>query len=154
MTMCCCTVSPKSWSFTVHCVHFELILYEMCLPWYELHSDCSVLRIAVDGPFGSPSSDVFCYGVSVCIAAGIGVTPFASVLKSIWYQFNDDRLQTKLQKVRIQTASYLTPVCPLIPVWCAVIPLWEPVIWNTLKIPVYSEFVSQVVWWFSNTVVV
>ncbi|XP_058880726.1 NADPH oxidase 3-like [Acipenser ruthenus] len=56
-------------------------------------------RIAVDGPFGSPSSDVFRYGVSVCIAAGIGVTPFASVLKSIWYQFNDDRLQTKLQKV-------------------------------------------------------
>lgn len=28
--------------------------------------------------------DVFNYSVCVCVGAGIGVTPFASILKSIW----------------------------------------------------------------------
>uniref|UniRef100_A0A8C4Q1U1 Cytochrome b-245 beta chain n=1 Tax=Eptatretus burgeri TaxID=7764 RepID=A0A8C4Q1U1_EPTBU len=40
--------------------------------------------VAVDGPFGSPADAVFEYNTSVCIAGGIGVTPFASVLKSTW----------------------------------------------------------------------
>uniref|UniRef100_A0A8C6ZYE2 NADPH oxidase 3 n=1 Tax=Nothoprocta perdicaria TaxID=30464 RepID=A0A8C6ZYE2_NOTPE len=43
-------------------------------------------RLAVDGPYGAATTDVFHYPVSVCIAAGIGVTPFASILKSIWYK--------------------------------------------------------------------
>ena len=38
----------------------------------------------IDGPFGSASEDVFQYEVSVLVGAGIGVTPFASILKSIW----------------------------------------------------------------------
>jgi NAD(P)H-flavin reductase len=41
-------------------------------------------RVMVDGPFGSASEDVFKFEVSVLVGAGIGVTPFASVLKSIW----------------------------------------------------------------------
>ncbi|KAJ9083939.1 hypothetical protein DSO57_1029348 [Entomophthora muscae] len=41
-------------------------------------------RVMVDGPFGSASEDVFLYEVAVLVGAGIGVTPFASVLKSIW----------------------------------------------------------------------
>ncbi|GAA5961016.1 hypothetical protein JCM21900_002275 [Sporobolomyces salmonicolor] len=45
-------------------------------------------RIMIDGPFGSASEDVFKYEVSVLVAAGIGVTPFASVLKHIWYRLN------------------------------------------------------------------
>ncbi|XP_064422719.1 NADPH oxidase 1 [Latimeria chalumnae] len=54
-------------------------------------------RIAVDGPFGTASEDVFDYEVSVLIGAGIGVTPFASILKSVWYKFShsDSNLQTK-----------------------------------------------------------
>lgn len=43
-------------------------------------------RVAVDGPFGTPTEDVFKYEHVVCVGAGIGVTPFASVLKSIWYK--------------------------------------------------------------------
>ncbi|XP_077200222.1 NADPH oxidase 3 [Paroedura picta] len=43
-------------------------------------------RLAVDGPFGAAATDVFQYQISICIAAGIGVTPFASILKSIWYK--------------------------------------------------------------------
>ena len=41
----------------------------------------------VDGPFGSASEDVFKFEVSVLVGAGIGVTPFASILKSIWFVF-------------------------------------------------------------------
>lgn len=42
-------------------------------------------RIVIDGPYGSASEDVFNYEVSLLVGAGIGVTPFASVLKSIWF---------------------------------------------------------------------
>ena len=41
--------------------------------------------IAVDGPFGTASEDVFDYDVAICVGSGIGVTPFASLLKSVWY---------------------------------------------------------------------
>lgn len=54
-------------------------------------------RIKVDGPFGTASEDVFQYEVAMLVGAGIGVTPFASVLKSIWYKFQhaDQNLKTK-----------------------------------------------------------
>ena len=35
----------------------------------------------VDGPYGAPSQDWFLYDAAVLIGAGIGITPFASVLK-------------------------------------------------------------------------
>ena len=43
-----------------------------------------LVRVAVDGPFGTASLDVFKYQAAVCVGAGIGVTPFASILRSIW----------------------------------------------------------------------
>lgn len=42
-----------------------------------------VFRLYVDGPFGSPSEEVFNYDVSLCVAGGIGVTPFACVLHAL-----------------------------------------------------------------------
>jgi NADPH oxidase len=39
--------------------------------------------LRVDGPFGAASEDAFSYPVSILVGAGIGVTPFASILKSI-----------------------------------------------------------------------
>ncbi|NXE88338.1 NOX3 oxidase, partial [Menura novaehollandiae] len=56
-------------------------------------------RLAVDGPYGSATTDIFHYRVSVCIAAGIGVTPFASILKSIWYKCCNPNTVLELQKV-------------------------------------------------------
>ncbi|XP_016008375.2 NADPH oxidase 3 [Rousettus aegyptiacus] len=56
-------------------------------------------RLAVDGPFGAALTDVFHYPVSVCIAAGIGVTPFAALLKSLWYKCREPQTQPKLNKV-------------------------------------------------------
>ncbi|KAI1122341.1 ferric reductase NAD binding domain-containing protein [Nemania abortiva] len=56
-------------------------------------------RVYVDGPFGSASEDVFKYEVSILCGAGIGVTPFASILKSIWYRMNYPQKKTRLAKV-------------------------------------------------------
>ncbi|TYJ54144.1 hypothetical protein B9479_005242 [Cryptococcus floricola] len=42
-------------------------------------------KLRIDGPFGAPAEDVFGSEVAVLIGAGIGVTPFASILKHIWY---------------------------------------------------------------------
>ncbi|KAL2107740.1 hypothetical protein VUR80DRAFT_4815 [Thermomyces stellatus] len=56
-------------------------------------------RVYIDGPFGSASEDVFKYEVSVLVGAGIGVTPFASILKSIWYRMNYPKKRTRLSKV-------------------------------------------------------
>jgi NADPH oxidase len=56
-------------------------------------------RVYVDGPFGSASEDVFKFEVAVLVGAGIGVTPFASILKSIWYRMNYPQGQSRLRKV-------------------------------------------------------
>jgi len=39
--------------------------------------------IMIDGPFGAASEDVFKFETVMLWAAGIGVTPFASILKAI-----------------------------------------------------------------------
>jgi NADPH oxidase len=42
--------------------------------------------VRIDGPYGAPSEDVFKADVAVLVGGGIGVTPFASILKHIWYR--------------------------------------------------------------------
>ncbi|XP_061537503.1 NADPH oxidase 4 isoform X2 [Phycodurus eques] len=52
-------------------------------------------KLYVDGPFGSPSEEVFNYDVSLCVAGGIGVTPFACILHALldgWKGFRLKRL--------------------------------------------------------------
>ncbi|KAJ1970051.1 hypothetical protein IWQ62_000211 [Dispira parvispora] len=56
-------------------------------------------QIRVDGPFGAPTEHVFDYEVSVLVGAGIGVTPFASVLKSLWHRVTQPGKLSKLRKV-------------------------------------------------------
>ncbi len=56
-------------------------------------------RVYVDGPFGSATEDVFKFEVAILVGAGIGVTPFASILKSIWYRMNYPQGKTRLRKV-------------------------------------------------------
>ncbi|XP_071112838.1 NADPH oxidase 2-like isoform X1 [Haliotis cracherodii] len=56
-------------------------------------------RLAVDGPFGTATEDFFRYEVAVLIGAGIGVTPFAAVLKNIWYKYCDVNTEMSLKKV-------------------------------------------------------
>jgi NADPH oxidase len=42
------------------------------------------VRVFVDGPYGCASQDHEKYNAIICIGAGIGQTPFASILKSLW----------------------------------------------------------------------
>ena len=41
--------------------------------------------IRIDGPYGTPAEDVFDNEIAVLIGTGIGVTPWASILKNIWH---------------------------------------------------------------------
>ncbi len=43
-------------------------------------------RVDLEGPFGTPSAHIFDSKVAVLIGAGIGVTPFASVLESLAFR--------------------------------------------------------------------
>ena len=45
------------------------------------------LDIFVDGPFGSPSSNIYRAEHAVLVGTGIGVTPFASILQSITQRY-------------------------------------------------------------------
>ncbi|KAI8923869.1 ferric reductase NAD binding domain-containing protein [Entophlyctis helioformis] len=55
--------------------------------------------VMVDGPYGSASEDVFDYEASILVGAGIGVTPFASILKTIWFRINNPTRPVPLKKV-------------------------------------------------------
>lgn len=52
----------------------------------EIDGANSLPQVRIDGPYGAPAEDVFDSEVAVLIGAGIGVTPFASILKHIWYR--------------------------------------------------------------------
>lgn len=66
----------------------------------QAHLTASVLpQVMVDGPFGSASEDVFNHEVAMLFCAGIGCTPFASVLKSIWYRLSYPEGAFRLRKV-------------------------------------------------------
>lgn len=49
-------------------------------------SNQALPSVRIDGPYGAPAEDVFDSEVAVLVGAGIGVTPFASILKHIWYR--------------------------------------------------------------------
>ncbi|XP_054999242.1 NADPH oxidase 4 isoform X1 [Sorex araneus] len=52
-------------------------------------------KLYVDGPFGSPFEESLNYEVSLCVAGGIGVTPFASILNTL----RDDWKLYKLRRL-------------------------------------------------------
>jgi NADPH oxidase len=58
-------------------------------------------RVMVDGPFGTSSEEFLDYETVLLVGAGIGVTPFASILKNIWYRMNNfnHSKPTRLSKV-------------------------------------------------------
>ncbi|CAK5271852.1 unnamed protein product [Mycena citricolor] len=58
-------------------------------------------RVMVDGPFGTASEEFMNFETVLLVGGGIGVTPFASILKSIWYRMNNlsSERRTRLSKV-------------------------------------------------------
>lgn len=53
----------------------------------------------IDGPYGTPSAHIFQSEVAVMIGAGIGVTPFAAILKSAFERRDDAENPIKLKRV-------------------------------------------------------
>ncbi|KAL0479450.1 NADPH oxidase [Acrasis kona] len=55
--------------------------------------------LKVDGPFGTAAEYVFQFDTVMLVAAGIGVTPYASLLKHIKYRMQHDPNGLKIKKV-------------------------------------------------------
>ncbi|CAF0736842.1 unnamed protein product [Brachionus calyciflorus] len=49
------------------------------------------LKVLIDGPYGTPSQDIFDSDHAVLVAAGIGITPFASILQSLMQKYRRAR---------------------------------------------------------------
>ena len=76
----------------------------------------------MDGPYGTPTRDVSKAEHAVLIAAGIGVTPFASILQSIVYKYREKFKDTtdgkkrdflNIKKVRYKLL-YISTCCKII----------------------------------------
>ncbi|XP_030587426.1 NADPH oxidase 5 [Archocentrus centrarchus] len=52
----------------------------------ENHRFCNI-KCYIDGPYGTPTRQIFASEHAVLIGAGIGITPFASILQSIMYRY-------------------------------------------------------------------
>jgi NADPH oxidase len=55
--------------------------------------------LRIDGPYGAPAEDVFDNEIAILIGTGIGVTPWASILKNIWHMRNGPNPPTRLRRV-------------------------------------------------------
>lgn len=56
-------------------------------------------RLRIDGPYGAPAEDVFDNEIAVLIGTGIGVTPWAAILKNIWHMRNNPDPPRRLKRV-------------------------------------------------------
>ncbi|MCJ1374042.1 hypothetical protein MMC20_005272 [Loxospora ochrophaea] len=64
-----------------------------------LQNGMQMPQIRVDGPYGAPAEDVFDNEIAVLIGTGIGVTPWASILKNIWHLRGGPNPPTRLRRV-------------------------------------------------------
>ncbi|KAJ2454159.1 hypothetical protein EV183_001761 [Coemansia sp. RSA 2336] len=55
--------------------------------------------IYVDGPYSAPSERFLDHNVGILIAAGIGVTPAAAILRSVYFQWLSNRESIKAKKI-------------------------------------------------------
>ncbi|NWY11033.1 NOX5 oxidase, partial [Aphelocoma coerulescens] len=53
----------------------------------QLDADLDLSQCYLDGPYGTPSRRIFTSEHAVLIGAGIGITPFASILQSIMFRY-------------------------------------------------------------------
>jgi predicted ferric reductase len=58
----------------------------------------NINSLSIDGPYGTCAEDVFKYEIVILIGAGIGVTPYASILKDIWHKLKSKQV-INLRKV-------------------------------------------------------
>eukprot|EP00658_Telonema_sp_P-2_P029879 TRINITY_DN2265_c0_g1_i5.p1 TRINITY_DN2265_c0_g1~~TRINITY_DN2265_c0_g1_i5.p1 ORF type:complete len:495 (-),score=115.02 TRINITY_DN2265_c0_g1_i5:484-1968(-) len=58
--------------------------------WF-VHKPKSFPKMALEGPYGAPAQGYDKFKVLLLVGAGIGVTPFISILKDIWHKFDKRR---------------------------------------------------------------
>lgn len=56
-------------------------------------------NLLIVGPYGSACQSFDGFEVVICVGAGIGQTPFASILRSLWYALSHPYPELKLKKV-------------------------------------------------------
>jgi hypothetical protein len=72
---------------------YGVIFHHKCLP--------VCLQFYLDGPFGAGQQDWFKYEVTVLVGGGIGITPYASILKDfVAISSSKSSYKLKCQKVR------------------------------------------------------
>ncbi|KAK4949050.1 hypothetical protein LTR10_012423 [Elasticomyces elasticus] len=64
-----------------------------------LQNGVEMPRLRIDGPYGAPAEDVFENEVAVLIGTGIGVTPWAAILKNIWHMRLSPNPPKRLRRV-------------------------------------------------------
>ena len=69
-------------------------------------------KVFIDGPFGEGHQDWTQYEVSVLVGGGIGVTPFASILKELVHRFNIGA-RVECKKVKPCSQSVLLTCTPI-----------------------------------------
>jgi len=81
----------------------------------ETHSLSVVGDVFVDGPFGAPSQSFYAYPTVVLVAAGVGITPYVSILKQVYNVARLHRCQRcgSHQMPRTFSTRFVTVV------WCA-----------------------------------
>ena len=62
---------------------------------HSLFKNGAVPRIIIDGPYGSPSQGLYDYGTVLCCGTGIGITPFASFLRSVIHRSRNGQMNDK-----------------------------------------------------------
>jgi len=69
--------------------------------------------ICIDGPFGTASEDMYRYPVAMLIGAGIGVTPFASLLKELYFRKSNPSAYPSFKTQKV----YFYWMCPGFDAW-------------------------------------
>ncbi|ETP38361.1 hypothetical protein F442_13993 [Phytophthora nicotianae P10297] len=100
----CPQVSSHEWHpFTISSApgdNYISIHIRVCGDWTDAISrviaDCHACNLQypdvyLDGPVGAPTQDYHRYKTVICIGGGIGVTPFASILKDVVHLWEDNR---------------------------------------------------------------
>ncbi|XP_078097371.1 NADPH oxidase 5 [Mustelus asterias] len=73
-------------------------LREVSTKLSDNHRYCNI-KCYIDGPYGTPTRTIFTSEHAVLIGAGIGITPFASILQSIMYRY-------RMRKQNCPSCSY------------------------------------------------
>uniref|UniRef100_M4BJT3 FAD-binding FR-type domain-containing protein n=1 Tax=Hyaloperonospora arabidopsidis (strain Emoy2) TaxID=559515 RepID=M4BJT3_HYAAE len=100
----CPLISPHEWHpFTISSApgdNYISVHIRTCGDWTQalsrVISGCHERKavypdIYLDGPVGAPTQDYHRYKTVICVGGGIGVTPFASILKDVVHLWEDNR---------------------------------------------------------------